>query len=144
MFSALDFCQSESDEGLKLMCLINLISSLIKLTIKSNLLILSLLVVPKVINFPKLNKQHHSTVIIESAPQQLSNKWSNFRFLSIEPKLRKFCITQGFTLGVKGVNNPNQSFIHKDLSQQFSGISSPSFVVGLSLLLVECQRWTSG
>ena len=33
--------------------------------------------------------------------QQLCNELSHFRVLSIESKVRKLCITQGFTLGVK-------------------------------------------
>ena len=41
----------------------------------------------------------------KSTAQQLSNEWSHFRILSLESKLRKLCITQGFTLGVKGLTN---------------------------------------
>ena len=63
---------------------------------------LSILTVPtpKLINFlnyilGKLkNKQHHSKV-------QLSNEWSHFGVLPIESKVRKICISQGFTLGVR-------------------------------------------
>ena len=57
----------------------------------------------KIDTFPKLlitnalkYKQHSSKV-------ELSNEWSHFRGLSIESKVRKLCITQGFTLGVKGL-----------------------------------------
>ena len=32
-----------------------------------------------------------------------SNEWSHFRVLSIESEVRKLCIMQGFTLGVKGL-----------------------------------------
>ena len=46
----------------------------------------------------RANKQHHSKA------QQLSNELSHFRVLSIESKVRKLCITQGFTLGVKALN----------------------------------------
>ena len=54
----------------------------------------------KATNWGKLNnRQHHSTA------QQLSNEWSHFKVLSIESKVRKLCITQGFTLGVKGLTN---------------------------------------
>ena len=39
---------------------------------------------------------------MQSTAQQLSNEWLHFRVLSIESKVRKLCITQGFILGVKG------------------------------------------
>ena len=32
-----------------------------------------------------------------------SNEWSHYRVLAIELKARKICITQGLTLGVKGL-----------------------------------------
>ena len=35
--------------------------------------------------------------------QQLCNEWSHLRFLYMESKVRK--LTQGFTLGVKGLTN---------------------------------------
>ena len=41
---------------------------------------------------------------LSGTAQQLANEWSHFRVLSIESKLRKLCITHGFTLGVKGLN----------------------------------------
>ena len=34
-----------------------------------------------------------------------ANEWSHFRVLYMESKVRKLCITQGFTLGVKGLTN---------------------------------------
>ena len=42
------------------------------------------------------------TAAQESTACQLSNEWSHFRVLSIESNVRKLCITQAFTLGVKG------------------------------------------
>ena len=42
--------------------------------------------------------QHHRTA------EQLSNEWSHFRVLSIESKVRKLCINQGFTVEVKELN----------------------------------------
>ena len=36
--------------------------------------------------------------------QQLSSEWLHFGGLSLESKVRNLCITQGFTLGVKGLN----------------------------------------
>ena len=36
--------------------------------------------------------------------QLLSNEWLHFRVLSVEAKVRKLCITQCFTLGVRGDN----------------------------------------
>ena len=60
----------------------------------------------KITNWVKMkNKQHHSKV----TAQQLSNEWSHFMVLSIESKARKLCITQGFTLGVKGLILPKMS-----------------------------------
>ena len=38
-----------------------------------------------------------------SSAQELSNEWSHFRVLPIESKVRKLCMTQCFTLGVKGL-----------------------------------------
>ena len=49
----------------------------------------------------QIEKQTHTA-------QLLSNEWSHFRVLSIESKVRKLCITQRFTLGVKWLMN-NQS-----------------------------------
>ena len=46
-----------------------------------------------------------NTTLQQSIAQQLSNEWSHFRVLSNESKVRKLCITQGFTLGVKGLTN---------------------------------------
>ena len=37
--------------------------------------------------------------------EQLSNEWSHLRVLYMESKVRKLCITQGFTLGTKGLTN---------------------------------------
>ena len=53
--------------------------------------------IPKLLNFPKLQTQ------------QLSNEWSHFRVLYMESKVRKLCITQGFTLGVKGLKKQHHS-----------------------------------
>ena len=51
----------------------------------------------KMTNWVKLkNKQHLSKLL-------LSNERSHFRVLSIEPKVRKLCAIQGFTLGVNGL-----------------------------------------
>ena len=48
----------------------------------------------KITNWVKLkNKQHHSKVLLNSFPM----------VLSIESNIRKLCITQGFTMGGKGL-----------------------------------------
>ena len=56
----------------------------------------------KIDKFPKTT---NCVKLKRSAAQQLSNEWSDLRVLSIESKVRKLCITQGFTLGVKGLTN---------------------------------------
>ena len=49
-------------------------------------------------NLVKLKNKRH-----ESTAQQLSNEWSHLRVLSIESNVRRLYITQGFTLGGKGL-----------------------------------------
>ena len=63
---------------------------------------LSLLMVPnpKLIHFPNWIKQ---TALQQSTAQQLSNEWSYFRVLSIESKVRQFCITLSLNLRMKGL-----------------------------------------
>ena len=61
---------------------------------------------PKITNWVKL-KTNSSTA------EQLSNEWSHFGVLSIESKVRKLCITQGFTLpGVKGLRYHGNDWLH--------------------------------
>ena len=53
--------------------------------------------------------------------QQLSSKWSHLRVLSIESKVSKLCITQGFTLEVSGLSRcedilPDRKFKGKKYS----------------------------
>ena len=58
----------------------------------------------KITNWTKLkNKQYHRKVLLK----RLSNEWSHLRDLSIELKLKKLCIIQAFTLGVKGLWGEN-------------------------------------
>ena len=59
-------------------------------------------------NVPKLQigkKIEKQTVSQSGTAEQLSNEWAHFRVLTIESKVRKLCITQGFTLGVRGLTN---------------------------------------
>ena len=51
----------------------------------------------KITNWVKLKNKHHHIKV------QLSNELSHLRVLSIESKRRELCITQGFTVGVKGL-----------------------------------------
>ena len=46
---------------------------------------------------------------------QLSNEWSHIRVLSMESKVRKVCVTQGFILGMKGFR-----LLNVKISQTFS------------------------
>ena len=51
----------------------------------------------KITNWVKMNnKQYHGIVLLNSFPM-------NFRVLSLESEGRKLCITQGSTLGIKGL-----------------------------------------
>ena len=61
--------------------------------------------VSKLTNRVKLkNKQCHSKVLLHSF---LMNGHTYLRVLSMESKVRKLCITQGFTLGVIGLKESN-------------------------------------
>ena len=65
----------------------------------------------KMTNWGKLNNTaQHSKVLFKSTVQQFSNEWSHFSVLSVESKVRKLCIIQGLTLGVKGLVMEDPSF----------------------------------
>ena len=52
----------------------------------------------QITNWVKLKNKHHREIIHNS------NEWLHFRVLSMESIVRKLCITQGFTPGLKGLS----------------------------------------
>ena len=63
--------------------------------------------ISKITNWVKLkNKQHYSKELLNSFTM-------NGHVLYIESKARKLCITQGFSLGVKGLNMFKRCLLHE-------------------------------